>query len=89
MINRVAGTADVELAFTPLEIDLLRWMPKKRGATRSMPHLRDGLTQLAKLGGYLARGRDGPPGNMVIWRGMRRLTDIAIGYQMAMKDVGN
>jgi len=41
------------------------------------------LTQLARLGGYLNRSSDGPPGNTVMWRGMARLTDIALGYELA------
>lgn len=46
------------------------------------------LLRLARLGGYQNRTRDTPPGNMVLWRGMARLTDIHIGYCLA-KDVGN
>ncbi|MFM7594517.1 MAG: hypothetical protein ACKO85_22205 [Isosphaeraceae bacterium] len=43
---------------------------------------------LAKLGGYLGRNRDAPPGNMVLWRGIARLTDIHLGFCLA-RDVGN
>ena len=35
------------------------------------------------MGGYLARASDPPPGNMVMWRGLARLTDIVIGFEMA------
>lgn len=38
---------------------------------------------------YLDRTRDSPPGNMVLWRGMARLTDIHLGYYSLAKDVGN
>ena len=38
------------------------------------------LTKIARLGGYLARAQDGPPGNAVMWRGMSRLTDIELGF---------
>jgi hypothetical protein len=41
------------------------------------------LTKIARLGGYLARANDPPPGNMVMWRGLARLTDIEIGFAMA------
>lgn len=41
--------------------------------------LSDYLTQIAQLGGYLARAHDPPPGNIVIWRGWSRLMDIKIG----------
>ena len=41
------------------------------------------LTKVARLGGYLARTRDPPPGNIVMWRGLSRLTDIALGATLA------
>ena len=50
--------------------------------------LLDPGARLARLGGYLDRTRDSPPGNMVLWRGMARLTDIHLGFTLA-KDVGN
>ena len=34
-------------------------------------------------GDHLYRSSDGPPGNTVMWRGMTRLTDIALGYELA------
>jgi hypothetical protein len=46
------------------------------------------VIRLAQLGGYLARANDPPPGNTVMWRGMRRLTDIQIGYELALKRSG-
>jgi len=33
--------------------------------------------------GYLARMSDPPPGNTVVWRGLRRLVDIQIGAGLA------
>jgi IMP dehydrogenase/GMP reductase len=47
------------------------------------------LIAIARLGGYLARANDPPPGNTVMWRGMSRLTDIAPGAQIASEVVGN
>jgi hypothetical protein len=41
------------------------------------------LIKVARLGGYLARTRDPPPGNTVVWRGLSRLTDIALGAKLA------
>jgi hypothetical protein len=46
------------------------------------------ITKLARLGGYLARAADPPPGNTVMRRGLARLTDIEIGFELA-KNVGN
>lgn len=48
------------------------------------------LNALAKLGGYLDRASDPPPGIIVIWRGMRRLSELRQGYELDFeKDVGN
>jgi hypothetical protein len=44
--------------------------------------------KLARRGAYLARAGDPPPGNIVMWRGMRRLTDIQLGYELAPADCG-
>ena len=40
------------------------------------------LLQIAMLGGHLARNHDPPPGNMVVWRGLTRLNDIAFGISV-------
>jgi hypothetical protein len=46
------------------------------------------IIKLARLGGYLARAHDPPPGNTVMWRGLSRLTDIELGVNAA-RLVGN
>jgi hypothetical protein len=47
------------------------------------------LIKIARLGGYLARANDPPPGNIVMWRGLSRLTDIALGAMIGAEIVGN
>jgi hypothetical protein len=48
------------------------------------------LRDVAKLGGYLARRNDPPPGAKVVWRGLRRLEDLTRGYRLAnTKIAGN
>jgi hypothetical protein len=51
--------------------------------------LSDYLTKIARLGGYLARTNDPPPGITVMWRGLSRLTDIELGAIIGAKIVGN
>jgi hypothetical protein len=90
MMNRAAPDADPEMAFTALEIRLLDQLvsdrPDPNAGNRSLSAY---LTKLARLGGYLARSSDPPPGNMVLWKGLSRLTDIHRGFLLATQDVGN
>lgn len=41
------------------------------------PCLREAVRWIAQLGGFLARKSDGEPGLQTIWRGLRRLDDLA------------
>jgi hypothetical protein len=65
------------LALTRSEIDLpdklLADKSEKRPGIKTISHY---LIKIARLGGYLARANDGPPGNKVIWRGLSRLTSV-------------
>ena len=47
------------------------------------------LVEVAKLGGHLARTKDPPRGNLVVWRGLTRLTDILFGFELNAQGVGN
>ena len=89
MINRECPSASASLALTDTEIHLLDHIVKKKSDNLKEEKLRDYLIKIAKLGGYLARASDPPPGNMVMWRGLKRLTDIELGFYLAKKIVGN
>ena len=87
MTNRTSPELPATLVFTGTEINLLeRLVPAKDGSPKKT--VGDFLIRLARLGGYLDRSCDAPPGNMVLWRGMARLTDIHLGFSLA-QDVGN
>jgi hypothetical protein len=89
MVNRYSLGASPKLAFTDIEINLLDHIIKNGNNNSRNKRLSCYLIKLAKLGGYLARASDPPPGNIVMWRGLTRLTDIALGFNMAVKIVGN
>jgi len=90
MLNRSTAGASPKFALTPLEIELLDRLVKDNATRKSQRKtLPDYLTKIAQLGGYLARASDPPPGNMVMWRGLARLTDIELGFIMGAKNVGN
>lgn len=46
------------------------------------PSLREAVRMIAKLGGFLCRKGDGEPGVKTIWRGLRRLYDIAQTWKL-------
>ena len=91
MMNRAVPTASPSLAFTAREIHLLNRLVKEKKGPQRLQGLRLSayLIKLARLGGYLARAGDSPPGNRVIWRGMSRLTDIELGFAIGVELVGN
>ena len=78
MANRTTPAQPPLDALTKLEINLLDHIVKDQEpySQKTLSHY---LTKIARLGGYLARTSDPPPGNTVIWRGMTRLTDITLG----------
>ena len=90
MVNRSAPDADPDVTLTAEEIRLLdRLVADKPSPQAKNRSLSSYMTKLARLGGYLARSNDPPPGNMVLWRGLSRLTDIHLGFLLAIQDVGN
>jgi transposase-like protein/transposase Tn5 family protein len=48
-----------------------------------VPSLREAVIWIARLGGFLARNNDGPPGTILVWRGWKRLTDLSHGWRLA------
>ena len=89
MMRRVAPDAIPKLILTRVEIGLLdRLAPDKKSLSANAGTLASYLTKVAQLGGYLARTKDPPPGNTVMWRGLSRLTDINLGYMLARTSAG-
>ena len=87
MINRHCKKATPKIAFTDAEIDILDKISFERGCCKAKD-LSEYLVQLARLGGYLARNSDPPPGNTVIWRGLSKLINIEFGFNLANKNCG-
>ena len=80
MSARAKPDAPPETVLTASEIAALDRIDAVRSKSRFRNRtLAEYLLQIAMLGGYLARAHDPPPGNMVVWRGLTRLHDLAIG----------
>src|SRR5476651_65453 len=83
MVHRAGPNLPVEVALTPHEVQRLDQLVKDTAKTSTAEPLTRYTIKLAQLGGYLARANDPPPGNTVIWRGLRRLVDIQLGFELA------
>jgi hypothetical protein len=88
MTSRATPDAPAEVTLTKEEIEIL---DRLAGDTEPPPRptVSHYLAAVAKLGGYLARSKDPPPGNMVVWRGITRLMDIHLGFELSRRVVGN
>jgi hypothetical protein len=88
MINRTSPQSSPTVVFTEIELQLLDHADPKppREPTKTITHY---LYAVARLGGYLSRASDPPPGNKVLWRGFNRLMDLHLGFLLGAKLVGN
>ena len=88
MLNRTSPEASPHSAFTELDQYLIdELLPDKHPLPRE-PSIDHYVLKLARLGGYLDRAHDRPPGNTVIWRGLSRITDIELGIMIGVQLVG-
>lgn len=82
MLSRDAPKASPEAVFTNTERSLLeRATPERK--SKVPRDLNFYVRAVARLGGYLDRTSDAPPGTTVIWRGLSRLADLAEGARIA------
>jgi hypothetical protein len=88
MINRIAPGAPPRSALTKAEMTVIDRAVRDRPTIPGEKTLARYLTKIACLGGYLARARDPPPGNTVMWRGWTRLMDIMLGADLMQPKCG-
>lgn len=76
MMAREEGPSGVKATFSKLEVSILDAVIPERKTKKKESSAQFYLTKVAKLGGYLARASDPPPGPLVIWRGLMKLNDF-------------
>jgi transposase-like protein/transposase Tn5 family protein len=89
MLNRTNPNAPPTLALTDTEIRLLDHLVSDKSEPKSHKSISRYIIKVARLGGYLARANDPAPGNLVMWRGLSRLSDIEFGARAGSTIVGN
>jgi hypothetical protein len=84
--ERLHPEVDAAGTFSAQELRVLAYQEHKPGASLT---LHEATNAIAKLGGYLARKGDGPPGIKALWSGFQALRYIVEGMELAERgDVG-
>ena len=80
-LGRICPELPCEVMFDRGEWEPVVVVLKGRAALKSPPTLGEMILLIAKLGGYLGRKNDPPPGSKCLWVGMARMADIALGWE--------
>ena len=90
ILNRTDPDPEPALVLTEIEIKLLdRLIPDPEAGSSTPKTVPSKLIKIAKLSAYLARAKDAPPSNIVMWRRLSRLNDIALGATLQINDADN
>lgn len=81
--SRLQPEASCETVFEPLQWQALYSSVHRQPPPVEAPSLQLVVLWLARLGGFIGRKHDGQPGVKVLWRGLRRLDDIAQTWRLA------
>jgi len=81
LLGREVPDLPAEVVFTDLEIEFLQaWAKDIR--VKPPTNLGETIRLVARLGGYLGRKHDPPPGHQLMWHGYRTLTMMSAGYAL-------
>ena len=86
MLAREYPDLPCDIIFEKDEWQSLYVTVKQETPPETPPTLDAAMDMIAKLGGYLGRASDGPPGAKTIWIGMQRMRDFTLainGYKKA------
>jgi len=79
LLGRELSDLPCEILFTDLEIEVLKAYAEKKNL-KTPQTLNDMVNLVAKLGGYLSRANDSPPGHQLMWKGYKKLQIMCEGY---------
>jgi hypothetical protein len=92
LLNRTVPNAPCTAFFTDSEWKSVWTVVTKQPLPRKAPRLAEVMKLLAQLGGYNNRAKELPPGAECIWKGIRRLVDLALAWDAfgpeTRRDVG-
>jgi hypothetical protein len=80
-MGRETPELPAEVMFSDIELKTLRAYAKKKRLRQPLL-LGDAVRLVAKLGGYLGRKHDPPPGYQIIWQGYTVLQAMCLGFAL-------
>lgn len=79
LLGREAPELPAEVLFSNIEIEVLTAYSKKKRLTMPLM-LGDTVRLVARIGGYIGRNHDPPPGHEIMWRGYIKLRLMCDGF---------
>jgi len=87
LLGRESPELPAEVLFADLEIRVLKAFARQR-KLEGPSTLGIAVGLVARLGGYLARANDPPPGHEVMWHGFTMLQGMSLGFAIALEEGG-
>ncbi|MBW2736685.1 MAG: IS4 family transposase [Deltaproteobacteria bacterium] len=81
LLGREAPDLPMEVLFSDLELRVLKLFSKERDLVPPTT-LGEAVITVARMGGYMNRKHDPPPGAEILWRGHRRLSLLSQGLAL-------
>ena len=82
LLGREAPQLPATVMFTDIEIEVLKRHARKKKLNTPLL-MGEAVILVGRLGGYLGRGKDPPPGYEVLWKGYSDLQTMCMGFELA------
>jgi len=87
LLGRQTPELPAGVMFSDIELRALRAYAKKKGLNPPTL-LGEAVTLVAKIGGYLGRNNDPPPGHQLLWQGYTEFQFMCLGFALLEDDTG-
>jgi len=87
LLGRETPELPAEILFSDIELRALSAYAKKKGLKPPLL-LGEAVRLVAKIGGYLGRNNDPPPGHQLIWQGYEQFQFMCLGFALLEDDDG-
>jgi len=85
LLGRETPELPAEVLFSDIELRTLKAYAKKNGLTPPVL-LGEAVRLVAKIGGYLGRNNDPPPGHQLLWQGYAEFQFMCLGFALLQNE---